>query len=102
MKWLKILREHDAGVHVLYTDSKLRRILQPSRGGNARTVMICNVNPAAVHTVKSNRALRFGCHAKRVRNHPALNEVMSDAAVLTRQAKEIHELRRVLASSGCG
>jgi hypothetical protein len=31
-----------------------------------------------------------------------VNEVLSDAAVLKRQAKEIEELRRVLAASGGG
>ncbi|ORX73689.1 kinesin-domain-containing protein [Linderina pennispora] len=32
--------------HIPYRDSKLTRILQPSLGGNARTLIICTITPA--------------------------------------------------------
>ena len=35
--------------------------------------------------------LRFACRAKRVVNNAVVNEVLSDAAVLKRQAKEIED-----------
>lgn len=38
--------------------------------------------------------------AKRVVNNAVVNEVLSDAAVLHRQAKEIEELKKRLAGSG--
>lgn len=38
----------DPDGHIGYRDSKLTRILQPSLGGNAMTVMICAITPAAV------------------------------------------------------
>lgn len=44
--------------------------------------------------------LRFACRAKRVVNNATVNEVLSDAAVLKRQAKEIEELRRMLEGTG--
>jgi hypothetical protein len=50
---------------------------------------------------ESHSTLRFACRAKRVVNNAVVNEVLSDAAVLKRQAKEIEELRKALASSGC-
>ena len=90
-----------AGGHIPYRDSKLTRILQPSLGGNAKTAIICNVTPAAMHSDESINTLRFACRAKRVVNNATVNEVLSDAAVLKRQAKEIEDLRRVLAASGC-
>lgn len=92
--------ELPAGGHIPYRDSKLTRILQPSLGGNAKTAIICNVTPAACHVEESHSTLRFACRAKRVVNNAVVNEVLSDAAVLKRQAKEIEELRKALASSG--
>ena len=58
-----------AGGHIPYRDSKLTRILQPSLGGNAKTAIICNITPAAVHVDESHSTLRFACRAKRVVNN---------------------------------
>jgi centromeric protein E len=91
---------YHAGGHIPYRDSKLTRILQPSLGGNAKTAIICNITPAACHVEESHSTLRFACRAKRVVNNAVVNEVLSDAAVLKRQANEIAELRRALAASG--
>ena len=44
--------------------------------------------------------LRFACRAKRVVNNATVNEVLSDAAVLKRQAHEIEELRKMLEGTG--
>lgn len=89
-----------AGGHIPYRDSKLTRILQPSLGGNAKTAIICNITPAVIHADESHSTLRFACRAKRVVNNAVVNEVLSDAAVLKRQAHEIEELRRMLTGSG--
>ena len=89
-----------AGGHIPYRDSKLTRILQPSLGGNAKTAIICNITPALIHTDESHSTLRFACRAKRVVNNAVVNEVLSDAAVLKRQAHEIEELRKMLTGSG--
>ena len=91
-----------SGGHIPYRDSKLTRILQPSLGGNAKTAIICAVTPAAVHADESHSTLRFACRAKRVVNNATVNAVLSDAAVLKRQAREIEELRRVLDAAGAG
>ena len=89
-----------AGGHIPYRDSKLTRILQPSLGGNAKTAIICAITPAAQHVEESHSSLRFACRAKRVVNNATVNEVLSDAAVLKRQAKEIEDLRNALQGSG--
>ena len=89
-----------AGGHVPYRDSKLTRILQPSLGGNAKTAIICAVTPAAVHVEETHSTLRFACRATRVVNNATVNEVLSDAAVLKRQAKEIEDLRQMLEGNG--
>ena len=86
---------------VSYRDSKLTRILQRSLGGNAKTVILCNITPATCHLEESSNTLRFGCRAKKVVNTACVNEVLSDAAVLKRQAKEIEQLKKRLAESGC-
>ena len=69
-------------------------------GGNAMTAIICALTPAAVHVEESHSTLRFACRAKRVVNNAVVNEVLSDAAVLKRQAKEIEDLKKRLADSG--
>ena len=93
-------RTVSAGGHIPYRDSKLTRILQPSLGGNAKTAIICNITPAVIHADESHSTLRFACRAKRVVNNAVVNEVLSDAAVLKRQAHEIEELRKMLTGSG--
>eukprot|EP00798_Chlamydomonas_sp_ICE-L_P003492 gene3493-13558_t len=95
-----ILQPSLGGGHIPYRDSKLTRILQPSLGGNAKTAIICAITPAGCHTEESNSTLRFACRAKRVVNNARLNEVLTDAAVLKRQASEIEELKHKLAASG--
>lgn len=60
--------------------------------------------PGLPHSTKSLKGLVSEgsgiCRAKRVVNNAMVNEVVSDAAVLKRQAKEIEELRKVLAANG--
>ena len=58
--------------------------------------------PSAFPLCAPCSTLRFACRAKRVVNNATVNEVLSDAAVLKRQAKEIEELRRMLEGTGSG
>ncbi|GMH33126.1 hypothetical protein BSKO_00960 [Bryopsis sp. KO-2023] len=88
------------GEAISYRDSKLTRILQPSLGGNARTAILCNITPAECHVEESSNTLRFACRAKKVVNSCTLNEVLSDAALMKRQAKEIEQLKKRLQDSG--
>ncbi|CAA7408095.1 unnamed protein product [Spirodela intermedia] len=87
------------GGHVPYRDSKLTRILQPALGGNANTAIICNITLAQIHSEETKSSLQFASRAIRVTNCACVNEILTDAALLKRQQKEIEELRaRMLAS----
>eukprot|EP00803_Ostreobium_quekettii_P006941 evm.model.scf_4305.1 EVM.evm.TU.scf_4305.1 scf_4305:629-4013(-) len=85
---------------VSYRDSKLTRILQPSLGGNALTCILCCMTPCTSHLEEGLNTLRFALRAKKVVNNAIVNEVLSDEALLKRQAKQIEELQRKLALRG--
>ncbi|GLJ16488.1 hypothetical protein SUGI_0281410 [Cryptomeria japonica] len=87
------------GGHVPYRDSKLTRILQPALGGNAKTAIICNITPALIHVDETKGTLQFASRALRVTNCAKVNEVLTDAALLKRQKKEIEDLRAKLQGS---
>ncbi|XP_010543512.1 PREDICTED: kinesin-like protein KIN-7O isoform X2 [Tarenaya hassleriana] len=89
------------GGHVPYRDSKLTRILQPALGGNANTAIICNITLAQIHADETKSSLQFASRALRVTNCARVNEILTDAALLKRQKKEIEELRSKLQASQC-
>jgi hypothetical protein len=60
--------------HIPYRSSKLTRLLQDSLGGNAVTVMICNVTPASICGAESISSLRFAQRAKRIKNKAVVNQ----------------------------
>ncbi|XP_029166361.1 kinesin-related protein 4-like isoform X2 [Nylanderia fulva] len=87
----------DSQKYINFRDSKLTRLLQASLGGNAMTVIICAVTPAALDETQCT--LSFASRARNIKNKPELNEVMSDGVLLKRYAKQIDilhaELERV-------
>ncbi|KAL6272660.1 hypothetical protein ACE6H2_023352 [Prunus campanulata] len=87
------------GGHVPYRDSKLTRILQPALGGNANTAIICNITLAQIHADETKSSLQFASRALRVTNCARVNEILTDAALLKRQKKEIEVLRAKLQES---
>ncbi|BBN13499.1 centromeric protein E [Marchantia polymorpha subsp. ruderalis] len=84
------------GGHIPYRDSKLTRILQPALGGNAKTAMICTVTPDEIHIDETRGTLQFASRAKKVTNCAQVNEILTDAALLKRQTREIEDLRSKL------
>ncbi|XP_069689418.1 centromere-associated protein E-like [Periplaneta americana] len=80
--------------YVNFRDSKLTRILQSSLGGNAHTAIICAVTPASVEETAST--LGFALRATHIKNKPQVNEVLSDAALLKRYARQITKLQAEL------
>ncbi|KAG8090006.1 hypothetical protein GUJ93_ZPchr0011g27024 [Zizania palustris] len=85
--------------HIPYRDSKLTRILQPALGGNAKTSIICTAAPEEIHVEETRGTLQFASRAKCVSNCAQVNEILTDAALLKRQNKEIEELRKKLQGS---
>ncbi|XP_069781405.1 centromere-associated protein E isoform X2 [Narcine bancroftii] len=87
---IKKLTDGQAGF-LNYRDSKLTRILQNSLGGNARTLIICAITPAAFEETLST--LQFASTAKFMKNTPHVNEVLDNQAMLKRYRKEIMNLK---------
>ncbi|RLM58973.1 kinesin-related protein 11-like [Panicum miliaceum] len=85
--------------HIPYRDSKLTRILQPALGGNAKTSIICTAAPEEMHIEETRGTLKFASRAKCVSNCAQVNEILTDAALLKRQKREIEELRKKLQGS---
>ncbi|XP_046832472.1 centromere-associated protein E isoform X2 [Vespa crabro] len=90
----QLSESQDIQKYVNFRDSKLTRLLQASLGGNAMTAIICTITPAALE--ESQCTLSFASRAKSVKNKPQINEVMSDAALLKRYAKQIAKLNTEL------
>ncbi|XP_076243919.1 uncharacterized protein LOC143185079 [Calliopsis andreniformis] len=91
---MQLSESQDSQKHVNFRDNKLTRLLQNSLGGNAMTAIICAVTPAALEETQCT--LSFASRAKSVRNKPQVNEVMSDAALLKRYAKQLAKLQAEL------
>jgi hypothetical protein len=57
-----------SNVYIPYRNSKLTRILQPSLGGNARTVIICCITPSERQFSETVSTLKFAGLAQNVKN----------------------------------
>ena len=68
-----------------YRDSTLTWLLKDNLGGNARTVMMATISPAADNYEETLSTLRYADRAKRITNHAVINEDPN--------AKIIRELR---------
>ncbi|XP_059170640.1 centromere-associated protein E-like [Physella acuta] len=90
---IRKLSEEDSAF-INYRDSKLTRILQNALGGNSKTAILCTVSPTSVEETHST--LRFGLNAKKVKNKPEQNEVLTDRALLKKSQQEIEKLKAVI------
>ncbi|KAJ1516671.1 hypothetical protein HMI55_001697 [Coelomomyces lativittatus] len=70
----KLASRQNIREHIPYRDSKLTRILEPSLGGNSRTLIICTVTPSTGYIEETLSSLKFANRAKNIRNEPRLNE----------------------------
>ncbi|KAL6552222.1 hypothetical protein OROGR_008376 [Orobanche gracilis] len=84
--------------HIPYRDSKLTRILQTSLSGNAKTAIICTMNPARSHVEQSRNTLLFASCAKEVTTNARVNVVMSDKALVKYLQRELAKLQSELRS----
>ena len=76
--------------HVPYRDSKLTKLLRDSLGGNAKTLMMATLSPAAYNYEETLSTLRYASRAKNIKNKPVINEDPKDS--LLRQYKEKVEI----------
>lgn len=78
--------------HIPYRDSKLTTLLRDSLGGNAKTVMIACISPAAINSAETLGTLRFADGAKRIKNKAVVNEdAEGDAESLRREVRRLKE-----------
>ena len=66
---------------VPYRDSNLTRILQNALGGNAKTIMICAISPAALNYEETLGTLRYADRAKKIMNKAVVNESVQDKMI---------------------
>uniref|UniRef100_UPI00358E9EBB kinesin-like protein KIF3B n=1 Tax=Myxine glutinosa TaxID=7769 RepID=UPI00358E9EBB len=81
--------------HVPYRDSKLTRLLEDSLGGNAKTIMVATVGPAAYNYEETLTTLRYANRAKNIKNKPRINEDPKEA-LLREFQEEIARLKTQL------
>jgi kinesin family protein 15 len=78
--------------HIPYRDSKLTTLLRDSLGGNAKTVMVACISPAAINSAETLSTLRFADGAKRIKNKAIVNEdAEGDAESLRREVRRLKE-----------
>ncbi|KAJ2229092.1 hypothetical protein IWW45_006340 [Coemansia sp. RSA 485] len=82
--------------HIPYRDSKITRILQPSLGGNAKTLIICTITPSPDYVDETLSTLKFASRAKTIKNKPEVNEELRGDALL-RRLKRASELEKEVA-----
>ena len=70
----------------------LCRLSPDSLGGNARTIMVANMGPAAYNYDESVTTLRYANRAKNIKNKPKINEDPKDA-LLREFQEEIGKLK---------
>lgn len=92
---IQALVEKNAG-HVPYRNSKLTILLEDSLGGNAKTMMIAAIGPAAYNYDETKNTLVYADRAKRIKNAPKINENPKDAKIREMQ-EEIETLKKKLA-----
>ncbi|KAJ3234908.1 hypothetical protein HDU81_001051 [Chytriomyces hyalinus] len=82
--------------HIPYRNSKITRILQPSLGGNARTLIIATVTPSSGFVDETISTLQFASRAKSIRNKPIVNEIVPDDILIKKYREEIVLLKTQL------
>lgn len=86
--------------YVPFRDSLLTKILQPSLGGNARTVVICNITPAAAFRNDTESTLEFAKDVSQITNHVRVNRIKARDAGMKSHAKAVQQLRQNLKHGG--
>eukprot|EP01139_Manchomonas_bermudensis_P025932 Amastigsp_a847374_24.p1 type:complete len:1065 gc:universal Amastigsp_a847374_24:38-3232(+) len=84
---------------VPYRDSKLTRILQESLGGNAKTIMVAAISPAADNFKETLSTLRYANRASKIENVAIVNEEPNEK-VIRELKEEVQRLRDMLAAGG--
>ena len=82
--------------HIHYRDSKLTFLLKDSLGGNSKTSVIANINPANAFFQETFSTIKFAKRAKMIKNRAFINEEATGN--LENLKHEIKRLKQELAS----
>ena len=78
-----------------YRDSTLTWLLKDNLGGNAKTVMMATISPAADNYEETLSTLRYADRAKRIVNHAVINED-PNAKIIRDLRSEVENLKALL------
>jgi len=84
-------------IHIPYRENILTRVLKTGIGGNAKSLVICNIALAQSRSEGTTNALLFAQNAVRVRHETTVNEV-EDKQLLARYLEERELAERFRAS----
>ncbi|KAH0571631.1 Kinesin-like protein [Spironucleus salmonicida] len=87
--------------HIPYRDSILTRLLQESLGGNSKTLMVANLNPASTNYEETLSTLRYADQAKKITNKAVINEDPKDAQIRIMRDR-IAELTKAIQEASSG
>ena len=87
------------GGRIPYGDSVLTQLLQDSLGGSAKTVMCFNCGPADYNYDATMHTLAVATRCKGVKNHPRVNEDLTDAKLRPLQ-EQIAQTQKLLLEGG--
>ena len=82
-----------------YRDSTLTLLLKESLGGNAKTVMIAALSPAAVNYEETLSTLRYADRARRIKGSATVNRAQNTDALIAALREEISGLTNRLAAA---
>lgn len=78
---------------IVFSESKLTRLLQDSLGGRTKTCIVATVSPARSNMEETLSTLDYAMRAKSIRNKPEVNQRMSRNALLKEYIGEIERLK---------
>ena len=82
--------------HIPFRSSPLTMLLKDSLGGNSKTCMFANINPADANISETVSTLRFADRAKQIKNKPMVQMDAKDAKIqeLLTKVQELQEKMR--------
>lgn len=70
--------------------------MQDSLGGNTKTTLIATVSPSVINIEETLKTLDYAQRAKKIKNHPEQNKVLTKKYIIGNLTNEIQKLRKDL------
>lgn len=82
-------KQQTGGQYINFRASKLTHLLKDSLGGNAKTIMICTLNPHCTAIKETLTTLKFAQRAKMIRQTAVVNEENNDSEFWKRKFQQL-------------